>query len=253
MGPILVVLALLFSLAATAVRADDDVAARLAAIRAELDPRAAAALERIPDLDRRLLAARAYLRAGAGLAARWSWTDAEIAAYAGSAEQARLDADLALVRREFERSNPGYTLYVNPDVRSLELQLERWNCNESVALAGAALHANVRTALAGSAFPRGDGPASSRALRSLLKDAVLEVPPNLAAPGLSLHGRMGAVDFQVQRGHEIVAGTESSEISATWEAQGWARRLEAAVHAATDRFKGPLRQPHEPWHYDYAP
>lgn len=238
---------------APAAWAGDDVAVRLDALQAQLDPRAAAALDAIVGLERKLLAARSYLRIGAGLAARWSWTDAQIAAWDGSAEQGRLDAELARVRGEFERSNPGYTLYVNPEVRSLELQLERWNSNESVAIAGTALLETVRAALTDPDFPKGAGLASIQAFRTLLKDSVLEVPPNLAAPGLSLHGQMSAVDFQVQRGHEIVAGTESAEIAEAWESQGWSRRVQAAVAASSKRFKGPLRQPNEPWHYDYVP
>jgi hypothetical protein len=40
------------------------------------------------------------------------------------------------VRQAFEAANPGYTLFVNSQVRSLDIQLQHWNENRSVAEAG---------------------------------------------------------------------------------------------------------------------
>ena len=50
------------------------------------------------------------------------------------------------LREVFERANPGYELFVNPQVRSLDIQLVNWNRNESAAAAStqllqAAVHA----------------------------------------------------------------------------------------------------------------
>jgi hypothetical protein len=75
----------------------------------------------------------------------------------------------------------------------------------------------------------------------------------LAAPGLSLHGRARAIDFQIHRGVRVVAGPEVAKIADTWEGQGWSRKLREAVMGASNKFKGPLAAPNEPWHYEYQP
>jgi len=75
----------------------------------------------------------------------------------------------------------------------------------------------------------------------------------IAAPGLSPHGRMRAIDFQVHQGGRVVAGPSTPAIATDWEAGGWAAKLDAAVRAASNRFVGPLANPHEPWHYTYTP
>ena len=111
--------------AACARAGEDAVALHMAAAQGAVDSRAAAVLPRIEGTGRQLLALRSYLSAGPGLAERWSWSDAEIAAWQGSPAQAALDAAIARVRRAFESANPGYSLHVNPEVRSLELQLSR--------------------------------------------------------------------------------------------------------------------------------
>jgi hypothetical protein len=73
----------------------------------------------------------------------------------------------------------------------------------------------------------------------------------LAVPGLSLHGRSRAIDFQIVQNGRIIAPTEVSKVRSVWEQQGWTRKLAAAMHGA--RFVGPLQSPSEPWHYEYVP
>ncbi len=72
---------------------------------------------------RRLLATRAYLRAGDTLRSRWSWTADEIQAHARSPEYRALLDETDRVRQRFESQNPGYRLYANTEARSLELQI----------------------------------------------------------------------------------------------------------------------------------
>lgn len=233
--------------------ADSALSARLAAVVAQLDPRAQAALARIDDPGRKLLATRAYLRAGSTLDQRWSWTAAQIAAWEQSPARTALEADIDRVRRAFEASHAGYTLYVNPQVRSLDLQLQRWNDNVSVGRAGAHLEATARNATRSPDFPAPGSAAATARFAELLKQHVPQPVPTLAAPGLSAHGRMSAVDFQVRQGGRTVAGPDSSQVASVWIANGWRDRLRAAVKAAGDRFVGPLASPVEPWHYDYRP
>ena len=220
----------------------------LAALAATLDARERAVLAHIPEDERRLLALRAYLRAGPSLRARWSWTDDEIRRYRQSQEYVRLLADLNGVRSAFERANPGFSLYANTEVRSLDTQIERWNSNPRVgntarSLYRSAVHAIEQTR---------PGERSAQALKQhLLSWRPAPVSP-LAAPGLSLHGQMRAIDFQVMRGERVVAATEVGAVQRDWRATGWDRKLRRAVDAAGGRFAGPLQSPNEPWHYEYV-
>jgi hypothetical protein len=205
-------------------------------------------LEQIPDLNRRLLALRAYVRAGEDLQSRWSWSNDEIREYQRSREYQRLLTELDRVRIEFERRNPGYTLYVNTQVRSLDLQLERWNSNPRVGKTADNLGAAVRAALAGGSEPTA---ASLERFRQLLATWRPHPVAPLAAPGLSSHGRMRAVDFAIMRNGRLVASTSVATVGREWEAPGWDRKLKEAIVAAGTRFEGPLKSPNEPWHYEY--
>lgn len=223
----------------------------LAALAAGLDPRAASALASIDGTGRRLLATRAYLRSFTPLAERWTWSAAEVAAFQSSPEKRALDAAITQVRCRFEAANPGNTLWVNPDFRSLDMQLERWNENETVGRAGENLLAAARRLLSTSDVGSTVTTADVAALRSLLLEHQPAPVPTLAAPGLSPHGRMRAIDFQVESSGRIVAGTESAAIATEWIAAGWKARLQAAIVAANVGFHGPLATPDEPWHYDF--
>src|SRR5262245_19174972 len=75
--------------------AGDTVEAYRGALRAGLDARVIGALDQIEGTGRQLLAARSYIRSAALLNERWSWDDAQIAAYADSPEKLRLDAAIA--------------------------------------------------------------------------------------------------------------------------------------------------------------
>ncbi|HWS90452.1 MAG TPA: hypothetical protein VN282_26010 [Pyrinomonadaceae bacterium] len=103
------------------------------------------AMGRVNGDGRRLLALRGYLRAGDSAATRWAWSRERIEAYEKSPEYAAALAEIEKVRREFERANPGYTLRVNTQVRSLDEQLSKWNDNDSVARAGEELLGRARS------------------------------------------------------------------------------------------------------------
>ena len=221
-------------------------------LRGLIDPRAASALEHVDGLGRQLLAARSYLRAGTGIGDRWSWTEEQISAFEGSADQQALLEQIGAVRSAFERSNPGYTLFVNERVRSLDEQLSNWNRNDSVASAAANLEAATQEFLAKAGWPA-PGEQILRGLAAFLQAQTPEPKPTLAAPGLSLHGQMHAVDFHVYKGDLEVAVPEAATIESVWDGQGWGERLAAAVRQSGAKFKGPLATPREPWHYQYTP
>jgi hypothetical protein len=246
--------ALLLGICATASAAGQDrLLQHFAALQPHLNARAQHALGRMNGLGQQLLATRAYLRAGDAIDQRWSWSEDQISAYSGSPQQSALDAEINKVRAAFERANPGYTLFVNPHVRSLDLQLQRWNQNSSVTRAANFMTTALSTAIQQPDFPPPGSPAAVAKFQQLLRDQRPQPLPTLAAPGLSAHGRMNAVDFQVRHGNQTIAGPDSGVVGSVWIAQGWRDRLLAAVRNSGARFEGPLANPVEPWHYDYRP
>jgi hypothetical protein len=214
---------------------------------AGLDPRAVAALRQIVGADRRLLALRAYLRAGASLDARWSWSQAQLAAYPSTPEGKAAAADIDAVIAAFAAANPGFTLQVNRMPRSLEVQIAHWNENSSVGATAASLVASLERQFAGS-----PGAPDAQALRSALIAWQPQAAATLAAPGLSAHGQARAFDFQIEHQGMVIAGIDSASAHQQWDAAGWTRRLHAAVVGAGNRFTGPLASPYEPWHYAWA-
>jgi hypothetical protein len=222
-----------------------------------LDSRALDALSRIGGAERRLLALRAYLRAGDTLGARWSWKQQQISSYAASDEGKAAAAEIDAIIAAFEAANPGFSLHVNREPRSLELQIARWNENRSVGATAAELEAALSRKFSGQHDTRAED------LRDFLIRWMPSSAATLAAPGLSAHGQARAFDFQVARGEDIVANTEAATARSRWDAAGWTEKLCAAVSAASRRaadenaagahFEGPLQAPYEPWHYRYVP
>jgi hypothetical protein len=231
----------------------DSLAPVVARIVAEQDPRVGEALARMDGDGRRLLALRSYLRNRSRLAERWSWTAEQVAAYQATPEHAELQLEVERVRTAFAQENPGFELWVNPQVRNLDIQLQNWNTNESVAAAAEALFTAARAFTESPAFQRANAAAELHALEQFLASHVPVPTPTIAAPGLSPHGQLRAIDFQVHKDGAIVAGTRTATIAEEWDGAGWTQRLEAAVRAGSRRFVGPLESPREPWHYTYAP
>jgi len=243
-------IALGFASGAFAQGARPDAAGRelawVAEASAGLDRRAIDTLTQIKGSDRRLLALRAYLRAGDTLSSRWSWSQQQLSAYPTTAEGKAASADIDAVEAVFARANPGYTARANRLPRSLEQQLDHWNENKAVAVVAAELAASLRRQL------RAQPVASDR-----IREALMEWKPSnaapLAAPGLSAHGQGRAFDFQIERDGQTVAGFDATAARRVWDANGWTARLHAAVLASGKPFTGPLQSPYEPWHYAYTP
>jgi hypothetical protein len=237
----------------TPARGDDVVTPQVAAVAAQMDPRVAQTLVRLDGTGKQLLALRSYVRSAAHLAERWSWTQEQIAAFEGSPEQLNLRHEIDQVSKAFTRNNPGFELYVNPQVRSLGTQIAHWNSNESVTAAAVEILAAARALIASPGFPADRPERAREVFRAFLSDHTPMPAPTIAAPGLSLHGQMRAIDFHVYRNGRGVAGPSTSAIATDWEAAGWAARLNAAIQAAGNRFVGPLASSSAPWHYIYVP
>jgi hypothetical protein len=238
-------------LSASAAAADATTSTYLASLAGRLPAKATATLQQIQGEDRQLLAVRAYLRAGGDLNSRWSWSSEEIRARTQTPEHRELLAAIDQVRRRFEAQNPGYSLYANIEPRSLELQLERWNSNRSVGATARALQQAATAELRNGGYAAEPDKASVDRFAKFLAQWRPPIAAALAAPGLSRHGQLRAIDFQIMKGGAVVAGTEVASARRTWDAQGWTKKLNAATIGS--RFVGPLQSPHEPWHYEYAP
>jgi hypothetical protein len=234
----------------SAVEAGGKLEVYVSAAAVGLAPEQREALGRVNTDGRRLLALRGYLRAGSGAASRWAWSRERIESYERSPEYAAALAEIEKVRREFEGANPGYTLRVNTQVRSLDEQLEKWNENDSVARAGEELLQRGREELSGSSYAETPMGTDVQRFERFLRGTTTRATPTLAVPGLSPHGQSRAFDFQVMRGSQLVAGPSGA---GAWDSAGWTEKVRAAVTRVSTKFSGPLASPREPWHYDYRP
>ncbi len=142
---------------------------------------------------------------------------------------------------------------MNSQVRSLDVQVEHWNSNGSVQAAAADILAAAQALILAPGFPANRPEQAQAALEAFLSGYTPVPTPTIAAPGLSLHGQMRAIDFQVHQGGQVVAGPSTATIATDWAAAGWAAKLDAAVRAASSRFSGPQASPPAPWHYTYVP
>lgn len=199
------------------------------------------------------MAIRGYLRSANSIDTKWSWTAEEIAQYKQSAEYAAAIAEVKKVTSKFEEQNPGFTMYVNTEVRSLDAQIRNWNETKSVASAAEGLLRTAQQEISNQIYKDNPDEQSLAKFEQFFKNQNLSTTPTVATPGLSQHGQLRAFDFQIKKGNQIVAGTESSIIESVWEAQGWTQKLNTAVISASKKFTGPLTSPREPWHYIYNP
>lgn len=250
-GIVAIVALLLVPLQMTFASSSDALDEYLQYVADSLPEKTAAALKQIDGTPRRLLATRAYLRAGGTLRSRWSWTTDEINEHADSPEYRVLLAETEKVRARFESQNPGYSLYANTEVRSLELQIVRFNTNTSVGKVAASLHKQALAEISKAGY---DSPDQADAVERFKQFLAGWRPPTaapLAAPGISRHGQLRAIDFQIMKGAAIVAPTQTATVKRNWDAPGWTKKLQVAV--AGSNFRGPLQSPYEPWHYEYDP
>ncbi len=214
-------------------------------------PPADEALDEIPDIGRKLLALRSYVRARSYLVERWSWSDEKIKDFQGSAAQQALLAEVAAVGAYFAQANPGYEIYANTKVRSLDTQIVKWNSNVSVGIAAVEIYSKWKEHF--NTNEMNEGNPDPEKLRRWLSGFVSTKRANLAAPGLTLHGRALAIDFQIMRNGKIIAGANSKQIDPVWRAHGWDIKLKESMDAAGPLFEGPLTSPDEPWHFNYHP
>lgn len=222
-----------------------------------LDSECIIALINIPRLDRKLLAVRQYIRytdvKKKKIWESWAWSDSEIEEWYKSDAYKKASKLIDAIKSKFNASNSGYRLKVSKKVRTLEQQIYLWNISDQVLSLGMDLKTKVSKEIDKSGYSATAGRDDAEKLRKYLAQVQLKSKLMLAVPGLSDHGHGNAYDFVIEdTSGKRMAGAAGSWIS-TWDwPNGWTKKLKDAVDAAGDgRFKGPLKSPYEPWHYEY--
>lgn len=221
-----------------------------------LPPHVRKTLQSIPSQSRRLLALSCYLRRIEEIPEGWSWTSQQVSAFKKTSEYKQMLADIDSVRTQFAARNPGYTLSVTIEARSLETQISKWNSVSSVGRAAQEFMDSCAIVLSDSLlFGESIDSNAINTFLQFLRSYEFEdgKVPTVAIPGLSKHGQLRAFDFKVMKGRRMIAGAHSATIQSAWESPGWTEKLHQAVRSVSDRFDGPLADPYEPWHYDYWP
>ena len=219
-------------------------------VAATLPAKAQDTLQNMDGVPRRLLASRSYLRAGDRLDTNWSWTSEQIEAFTHKREYRSLLKEVDAIRARFEEQNPGYTLFANTKVRSLDAQLAHWNTNRYVTRIGQSLQRAVKRELQQPQYEGTPDPDDVERFAEFLRNWRPNPLAPLATPGLSLHGQLRAIDFQIVQAGKTVAPADIAVSQSIWEDQGWSAKLQNAM--ADTHFVGPLQTPHEPWHYEYV-
>ncbi|HET6331888.1 MAG TPA: hypothetical protein VFG30_01680 [Polyangiales bacterium] len=193
-----------------------------------------------------LLALRRYLRTGgAKLIVNWPWTVAEQKTTYSKVIESLLDA-ARITKAAFEKANPGFTLGYTR-ARDLDRQAYLWIDNDSVRVASAGLWSDVRTELAKAQYIPNPGSEGAERFATFLAKSIVQPEPTNAAPGLSDHGQMKAVDFYVDKAGKRVADIKKQLIGSQWHATGFDKQVKLATQGTG--LVGPLREPYEPWHY----
>ncbi len=157
--------------------------------------------------------------------------------------------EIEKVKREFAERNPGYSLAVNVQARSLGTQINKWNSVSSVSRAAKDFMDSCAQLLRDTVlFPSTPDSLSLYRFHQFLFTYRPQPGrvPTVAVPGLSKHVQLRAFDFKVKKGRRLIAGTTSRTIQAKWELPGWTDKLREAIFAVSDRFEGPLDVPYEP-------
>jgi hypothetical protein len=216
------------------------------------DARIRSVIPKISGTPRQLLALKYYLRRNQDIKGKWAWTPKEITRYKQSPQYRESIAEITRVKLKFAELNPGYTLGVNTEVRTLDDQIENWNQTGSIQAAAAGLaNAAMKAIVDTNAYDTDVDKASLLRFRNFLDSYRVAYVPTVAVPGFSQHGQLRAFDFVIKQGNDIVAGTETGSIGSLWDRSGWTAKLNEAITQASNRFAGPLAAPREPWHYTY--
>jgi hypothetical protein len=211
-------------------------------------PKVQEALRMIGEPSRELLALRRYIRKAKTLDAQWVWSPQQMKDYEHSPHAMQVRAEIAKVTKQFEKQNPGYTLGTSP-IRDLARQVRLWNGNHTVREAAGRLRTKCLQEIEAPAYSDVPSADSISKFKRFLGECAVHPEPTSAAPGLSDHGQMHAIDFIIVQGNRKIADTISSSIPIAWIKPQWDQKLKLAVQSSGSRFDGPLPHPPEPWHY----
>jgi len=209
-------------------------------------PKVQQTLKMIADPPLELLALRRYVIMEKELDARWVWSAQQIRDFENSALFKKTQVQIDKVKKAFQELNPGYTLGSSP-IRDLNSQVKLWKRNKKVHAAADYVKRECLKEIVD--YPDVPDLPATKKFRVFLRDCPAIPKPTSAAPGLSDHGQMHAVDFVVMKDGKTIAGTDTSTMEGVWNAPGWTRKLKEAVTSSASLFEGPLKDPPEAWHY----
>lgn len=223
-----------------------------------LDSECISTMINIPRLERKLLAARQYVRftdvKKQKIWENWAWSKEEIEAWYKSDAYKQASGLIDDIKSKFRATNSGYKLRVSKKVRSLERQLKYWHDSSQVLTLGMELKDKVSREIDKPGYAEVAGKEDAEKFRKYLAGVSLSSKLMIAVPGLSDHGHGNAYDFVVEEtGGKTMAAASGAWIS-TWDGpHGWTKKLKDAIEAAgKGHFDGPLSSPYEPWHYEYS-
>lgn len=213
-------------------------------------------LNKIPQMDRKVLAIWAYKRfeEKKDIKAYWTWDSDQIAAYNASETKDIVESAVKGVATEFKSILSGHKLYGAADPRPLSEQAYYWRTRDSVGGYATSLNDKLLYELQKERYTDDyDGYLEFVHLLAVRWASGVLVEPKTAVPGLSPHGQMRAIDFHVFRDGVKVATSGGAD---HWISSGFDAALKKAVKAYNNKkgrevFDGPLKSPKEPWHYNY--
>lgn len=222
-----------------------------------LDPMVISAVMQIENLDRKLLAIRGYIRyvdvKHKCIRDNWAWNDAQKAEWYASAAYAQACGLLDDIARTFRRANDGFRLEQKRQVRTVEMQVDNWRFSKQVLRLGGELRAKISQRLDRDEYSDYPGGNEAHLLREYIAGTSVSEQLYVATPGLSDHGHGNAFDTEVlSTKGKMMAACHAAWIS-TWDGpHRWTEKLyDAVMMSGGGRFKGPLKAPYEPWHYEY--
>ena len=191
--------------------------------------RSAATLKEIEGTPRRLLAARAYLRAGEGLRNRWSWSAEEIRAHTQSAEYRALIEETEQVRRasrrriRVTRCTPTPRRAASSCRSRASIATSRWQTRRE------SLHKQAFVEIAKPRMARRPRRESVERFKKFLTRLASADGRGARGAGDFTSRQLRAIDFQIMKDGAIVAPTETATVKRNWDAPGWTEKLQAAV------------------------
>ncbi len=217
-------------------------------------------LPKITNYHRNLLAVRGYVKFGDRMD-RWPFsTNKEEEDFKKTQAFLNLEKERKNIVKTFHEKNKKHKLECTSESRPLMKQIKFWNNNTKVLKLGQNLETKALREIRKKSYPLEPTDKAVTSFEKWLDEVSLTAivdkktyhSPSHATPGLSSHGRVQAIDFLVYKGNKKVAGAVTKTANEVWDKPGWSKKLKEAIEDVSSNWKGPLKNPYEPWHFTYT-